>query len=306
MASTSTKRLWWAGEECQKQRRFPSVFILSRSTPVHPWTVEAWKAFHEVLARHGFESVTAQGAWAYNCRLITGGSGYSLHAYGIACDVDPELNPYIGRMVPFSWDKTTFTKEQVDALYAIRTNNGKRVFMWGGYWISVKDYMHWEIDVSPKDLMTGIDPTTVAGGNKEDDMAFLPISLGDGTGSREFKKSDVAYVQNLLNDAFGAGLTTDGVYGSNTAAAVAKYLPDQNNPEGNTIFGNRMDDLMRAFVRQMAGGTGEQGPPGPEGPPGPPGPRGPQGPAGVAGPRGAEGPMPTKGKVTDGTVVFTG
>lgn len=88
-----------------------------------------------------------------------------------------------------------------------------------------------------------------------DDMPLLPMSHGDGIGSRDFKRSDVAWIQTMLNDAFGAGLKTDGQYGDATAAAIAKHLPDRSNPAGTVFFGNRMDNLMRAFVVKLAGGA---------------------------------------------------
>lgn len=124
---------------------------------------------------------------------------------------------------------------------------------------------------------------TVLSQPKEEDMALLPMRKGDGTGSRESKKSDVAWVQRMLNRAYGAGLTTDGNYGPKTSAAIAKYLPDPN-VNGDTFTGNRMGRLMDDFVRATA--TGQQGP---KGDPGPRGPAGPQGPKGDAGPRGPKG-----------------
>lgn len=124
---------------------------------------------------------------------------------------------------------------------------------------------------------------TVLSQPKEEDMALLPMRKGDGTGSRESKKSDVAWVQRMLNRAYGAGLTTDGNYGPKTSAAIAKYLPDPN-VNGDTFTGNRMGRLMDDFIRATA--TGQQGP---KGDPGPRGPAGPQGPKGDPGPRGPKG-----------------
>ena len=115
-------------------------------------------ALSTVLSHYGYKS--KQSVFAQNCRPITGGSGYSLHAYGIATDIDPGLNPYLSTRT-FSWNRTAFTKEQVDAVYRIKTTTGNRLFLWGGYWNTIKDYMHWEIDVPPNDVQ--VDWTTVDG-----------------------------------------------------------------------------------------------------------------------------------------------
>lgn len=88
-------------------------------------------------------------------------------------------------------------------------------------------------------------PTTL-----EDDV-FLPMKYGDGMPGPKFaKRSDVAYVQGLLNRTFGAGLKTDGQYGDSTAAAVKKYLWPTST--GKSLDGNRFDDLMTAFIKVVA------------------------------------------------------
>ena len=87
---------------------------------------------------------------AYNCRQITGGGGYSLHAYGIALDINWQSNPYGPNLI------TDMPRGMVDDICAIRTNNGKRVWEWGGSWSGNKDAMHYEIDCTPADIATGI------------------------------------------------------------------------------------------------------------------------------------------------------
>jgi len=87
---------------------------------------------------------------AYNCRQITGGTGYSLHAYGIALDLNWQTNPYGPTLI------TDMPAGMVDDVCAIRTNNGARVWEWGGSWSGNKDAMHYEADCSPADLATGI------------------------------------------------------------------------------------------------------------------------------------------------------
>jgi len=40
-------------------------------------------------------SVLANNTSAFNCRAVTGGTGWSRHAYGLAIDIDPRQNPYV-------------------------------------------------------------------------------------------------------------------------------------------------------------------------------------------------------------------
>jgi len=174
MASSATKRIWYAKYACQKSGPFPSVEILGKDDrKVSPVAIEAFAAFDQALARTEYD---AKIVGTYNCRAITGGRKLSLHAFGIAVDLDPYGfgNPYYGRSHPkgwkFSWAETKFTPNQVQSVERIRTNSGKKVWLWGGRWNTIKDYMHWELDVPPKDLETGINWKTVPGGGT---LAFL-------------------------------------------------------------------------------------------------------------------------------------
>ncbi|HEU0298592.1 MAG TPA: peptidoglycan-binding protein, partial [Longimicrobium sp.] len=110
------------------------------------------------LVMQAFQYVVRRGdTGAYNCRRITGGTGSSLHSHGIAIDVNWNTNPYRAdnRLV------TDMPRAMVNAALAIRTNNGKEVWGWGGNYRTVKDAMHYEIVCTPADLATGINWSTV-------------------------------------------------------------------------------------------------------------------------------------------------
>jgi len=148
---------------------------------IAPPAAEAFEALAAVLNHHGYE-IRTQDTDSYNCREITGGSGKSLHAFGIALDVNWKTNPYLdhkgSRPVRFS-NKTTqaFRARDVDMNLAdtdmdaamiadvrrIRTRAGVTVFEWGGDWNTVKDCMHFELDVSPEELAVGLDPASITG-----------------------------------------------------------------------------------------------------------------------------------------------
>jgi len=116
---------------------------------VDPRTRDAVAALDACLRDASYET-RKNDTGAYNCRQITGGSGYSLHAYGIALDINWQSNPYGPNLV------TDMPKAMTDAITALRTNNGCRVWEWGGSWSGNKDAMHFEIDCRPADLATGI------------------------------------------------------------------------------------------------------------------------------------------------------
>jgi hypothetical protein len=106
---------------------------------------------------------------AASCRPITGGTGYSLHAYfdgerfafwsgatvtmAVAVDVNWDRNPYGPRLV------TDMPRGMIDAILAIRTHDGLQVWGWGGLYAGNKDAMHFELHVTPAQLARGIQPT---------------------------------------------------------------------------------------------------------------------------------------------------
>jgi hypothetical protein len=173
--STTWLRRAWAGHAGEKTvRMVPLRLFRLPPTPVHPYTVDAWRAMERALWATGYRP---SSAWNYNDRQITGGIGLSLHAYGIATDVDPACNPFLVTpdrpLVRFSTKMpqeqrcadvrarradTSFTPEQVAAVEAITTVDGLQALAWGGRWRTVKDAMHFQINVSPEELRRGLRP----------------------------------------------------------------------------------------------------------------------------------------------------
>lgn len=176
--STSEQRRNWQAFECRKDQMDSIAFGPDRIL-VAPPTCDAWAALANVLLAHNYDLRTPDTD-SYNCREIKGGGGRSLHSYGIALDVNWQTNPFKRtpdkRKVVFSTkatqaeraeevrrgiSDTDMTPAMIDDVLAIKTNSGKRVFEWGGNWHNVKDAMHFEIDVTPADLASGIDQGTV-------------------------------------------------------------------------------------------------------------------------------------------------
>lgn len=120
---------------------------------VHELIVPALEMLSAVLAAHGYEA-TPPDTGAYNCRKITGGSGYSLHAYGIAVDINWLDNPYGPRLV------TDMPDEMIRDIEAIRTAGNRPVWRWGGRFRGNKDAMHFEVACRPEELTAGPLTTT--------------------------------------------------------------------------------------------------------------------------------------------------
>jgi peptidoglycan hydrolase-like protein with peptidoglycan-binding domain len=249
--ATSEQRRNWAAYECQRDKMTSIPFGPDRIL-VAPPTVDAWQALANVLLADGYDIRTSDTD-SYNCREIKGGGGRSLHSYGIALDVNWNTNPYKTtpdhRLVVFSNKATQraraedvrlgradtdMTPALINDVLAIRTGNGKRVFEWGGNWTSIKDTMHFEIDVAPEDLATGIDQSTVkrplagpsfpppGGGGvviPPDDGAALSFS------SRGPRVSELQRALTARGFAVGE---IDGVFGSNTRLALQSFQASAN------------------------------------------------------------------------------
>lgn len=99
-------------------------------------------------------SMAADNTSAFNCRPITGlTSGFSVHSYGMAIDVNTLENPYVkGAIVQPPAGKAFTNRANVrpgmirhgDRVWRAFTTHG---FTWGGDWKSLKDYQHFEVRV---------------------------------------------------------------------------------------------------------------------------------------------------------------
>lgn len=152
MTTTSTLRSWW-GPACTGP--FTKVTLHGDgAVTVRSSVTPAVHALNRCLERHDYRTRAADTG-GYNCRRITGGTGYSLHAYGTAIDVNWQTNPYGPTLV------TDMDPAMIADIKALRTRNGKQVWRWGGDYSGNRDAMHFEIVCHPDDLATGIDSATL-------------------------------------------------------------------------------------------------------------------------------------------------
>jgi hypothetical protein len=93
------------------------------------------------------DSMAADNTSAFNCRAITGGTGWSEHAYGRAIDLNPVENPYVrGSSVAPDAGREFAARPELpgvihddDAVVRAFASVG---WLWGGHWDSPVDYQH--------------------------------------------------------------------------------------------------------------------------------------------------------------------
>ena len=99
-------------------------------------------------------SMEADNTSCFNFREVTSSGGgrhkLSLHAYGLAVDLNPLYNPYVkkGKILPQSAkpyanrkNANPYRIDHEDLAYQLFTSHG---FTWGGDWKSLRDYQHFE------------------------------------------------------------------------------------------------------------------------------------------------------------------
>jgi hypothetical protein len=106
-------------------------------------------------------SMAADNTSAFNCREITGGSGFSVHSWGKAIDINPLENPYIrdGVVLPRAGeaylDRTDVRPGMiVDGDFVVEAFTAIG-FDWGGDWTRLKDYQHFETPDPSAGSVTG-------------------------------------------------------------------------------------------------------------------------------------------------------
>ena len=91
-------------------------------------------------------SMTANNTSAFNYRTIAGTDRLSNHAYGLAIDVNPRLNPFVkGDVIEpagatYDPDIPGTLAADSPAVLAFK----KRGWEWGGDWETLKDWQHFE------------------------------------------------------------------------------------------------------------------------------------------------------------------
>ncbi len=136
---------------------------------------------------------------AYNYRKITGtdtAGKFSLHAYGLAIDINPIQNPYINQkdrppvILPTSGKKYTqrqpLKRGMIDELSNVFVEHGFTI--WGGAWHVPCDYQHFQTSRFLANLLAGL--------NSEDAAIIFAHSVKNQKLFATFEEDDAT---NLLN-----------------------------------------------------------------------------------------------------------
>jgi|HubBroStandDraft_6_1064221.scaffolds.fasta_scaffold80343_2 hypothetical protein len=98
-------------------------------------------------------SMSDNNTSAFNDRAIAGGGRISIHAFGLAIDINPIQNPYVrrtDRVLSFSpkagiayVDRTNLRPGMAEAIIDVFSDHGFNI--WGGDWHNPKDYQHFQV-----------------------------------------------------------------------------------------------------------------------------------------------------------------
>lgn len=129
-------------------------------TTVPRASVTAWRLVAHAFADAGY-NVKSCGAYAGKDRKISGTNVYSAHAWGLAMDVNPfSLGNGCCSESWSSWISRPTSPafySAIQNIVEIRTNSSNtRVFGWGGFWRTKKDYMHIEILATRAQIQEGV------------------------------------------------------------------------------------------------------------------------------------------------------
>lgn len=239
----------WANFKCDESKMETIAFGPTRIT-VAKGTKNAFDALASVFSSHNYK-IRRSDTGAFNCRLNIKKTGWSLHAFGIAVDVNWQTNPWIEHPEPrqviysraqsqeqraadvrFRSADTDLTPELIADILAIRTVDNHPVFAWGGHFKSVKDAMHFQLDVSPQELAVGL---------------AMPDLREFGPRSRADNDDDVDDIL-VAREALKADLPDIPAVAGLTPAVVAAALASQRK------WGIPASVVLAQFILESAGG----------------------------------------------------
>ena len=92
-------------------------------------------------------SIAVNNTSAFNYRRVDGTTHLSKHAYGIAVDLNPYLNPYLRSSAKKSSAQRPYNPKVAGTIVAnsvVTKAFARRGWTWGGNWKGAKDYQHFD------------------------------------------------------------------------------------------------------------------------------------------------------------------
>lgn len=158
---------------------------------VHKEIAVIVKVFLATAFKRGRRFDRRKDDWGWYPRNVGRSNVPSRHAWGLAVDLDAEKNPLAARL---HTDMQPWVVSLANVLG----------LSWGGDWHSVKDPMHFQWDLSPKD-------------------AKLYCGLLDGSVTPNPSKRGDTTIHVFVAQQRLGGLKLDGDFGPRTQAAVSRY-----------------------------------------------------------------------------------
>ena len=186
----------------------------------------------------------------FNYRKIANSDRYSCHAYGLAVDINWQLNP----VTRDGSIKTNFSESTINKILNIKTQEGLPIFRWGGNYNSYKDPMHFEIYVTPAELNKGVVRENF------DQREYIKLGLSAKPLRKGDKGNGVKFIQELLNEVNNSKLVADGDFGSLTQAEVLMFQKKAGLIEDGIVGANTYAKLMEfknAKLNKKKGNNGK-------------------------------------------------
>lgn len=138
------------GELIVHRKASPEVILIFRELFERKFPISSINPMYEY---HGSDdaSMLDNNTVAFNCRSTTGYKNkFSKHSYGIAIDINPVINPYYkdGKVLPPTAIENIDRKKDIKGIIKKKgicyTAFKMKGWTWGGDWKTLKDYQHFE------------------------------------------------------------------------------------------------------------------------------------------------------------------
>lgn len=201
---------------------------------IHDGTQKLWQALGAVMLAYNYRVPTSY-VGAYACRNITGGNTKSMHSWPLAMDINAKTNPFLRTPTrrTIKWGIETDMPAAMVREIEMITASGIQAFYWLGRARSIKDAMHYQVQVTLGEIQGGV--YSPRGFYYGDGSAPIgdEMSLRKGDSGNAVKKHQEGL--NLWNVKLG--LDEDGDFGPATESATKQYQKAADLDQNGVIDG---------------------------------------------------------------------